>query len=481
MKTLVLICILFVSNSFAQISPTPGASKQLDSNEQLNELVGVVQKKLIVSVKDRESHVVKLISTDQLGKELNSFSLSKVFPEDIFFHVSYDKVIVLTTLTEGKKRVLRLQTLGPNLKLLETKDVLSHEIDSDIHAGGFVIEHSRNGNTFAVLHEIPNDLGGPEMLVIHAYDPDFNELWSSSFKTKLKQTNNPTNRLVVGNNGTVHVVKRHRKGNDFSYYVYQFIKDKNPVRHPLDLRGPRVSELNMTCDNQGNLLVSGFYTTTTFDESVGYFHRIYGADGHVKTKIQRAFKPAFMEKFIGKKAHKKGASLRFVEISAIISAGSNYLIVYENQLRETSKSKGSDKIDEINTNGPIHIECIDSKGDFVKATDIPVTQETWNSNSYFSSFFGFDLIPDKINQGSLIYNTISSDKTMTMTISKTTILNSKENGEHKLINVSSDQLKKDGSMLISPRLTHRSGENWYFILTDKNRQQITPAHAKHSY
>ncbi len=481
MKALVLICLLLTSSAFSQKTITAGKTQTLDGEHQLNELLGELKGRLIASAMDQENHVAKLISVDLKGNELLMFDLEKVFPEDIFFYVSCCQVIVLTAVVEDDQKILRLQILNEQLKLQSTKDILSHRIESDIHPGNFKIGRSMYQGQIAVLHEIPNKLGGTEELVVHMLDHDFGIQWTASYRTKIKQTNNPTNRIVVGDNGTVHVVKRHREGSSFKYFVYQFMEDKPAIQHTLDLRGPRITELNMACDYNGNLLVSGFYTTATYDESSGYFHRIYGGDGAVKTKIQRAFKPEFMEKFIGKKAHKKGASLSHVEISAVLSHDDNFLVVYENQMRETSKPKGSDKLNENFIDGPIHVVQIDAKGDFVNDIDISEKQNTWNKEHFFASFRAFDYKPDVITKSSFMVNEISSSsktRTAVTPFNKSAIVDINKKGDVSVITLNIPSTNTE-TALISPKLADRSSKNWYMILTNKSRTSITPAFVKH--
>ena len=473
MKTSLLLVLLWTTVSAVSQTIVPGDKTQsLEDDQYIQDVLGSTEEAIWFSVSNGSGMVTGVGRVGHNGQEMEIKSFdAPLKTENVFWSSNDSHLSVFTNELEGDVFQCKLEVFDDWMASSGKKVIASHDVQSHRFTGHFKFSESPSGDLIGILQEAPYPKGEPEHFQIYVFKPDGEQLWYKEHKTSFAQNTRPANQITVSDQGDVHLIKRTRSGSDYTFHLFSFQNGGGSVKpQKIDLRGPKIVDVSLACNAEHKLIVSGFYTTGSYDHSNGYFFRTYTPEGNSDITIQRKFPENILFPFLGKKAGKADAALTHVYLEDLLITQDHVYLLFEHVVDQNVRKKGSEYYELLTDYGTLILWSFDHEGNAEGFVEVAKHQRSWNDHGYFSSFH--DVVVDPTTW-TLIYNEIAAEDkgfktTVPFTATKFMWL------DHLEADIQTLSLPK--GQLLSPHLIHHTGEMTYdLLLTDYDRKTLQPA------
>ncbi len=250
---------LFFSQDFIQKWSTPVIksveTKIVDIQSDQDEIILFIKH-------DKEKNYLRFDRYDTLAQFIESVEL-RVDAQEVYkmFAVNNEIVVFCVDNFDDEK----IDELSVNVYTRKGEKVLSKVIFSQPSNGGyrnqFDVNVSPNGQFFgASCSEAFNEKLN-ETLHIKLLDRSLEQIQKKDILTTLLSDKKRVNITVVNNQGNVFILKKYKIKMDNYYMIYAVDKNGVESKTDLKLRVKKIADFLYTFDQEGNLILGGFFST----------------------------------------------------------------------------------------------------------------------------------------------------------------------------------------------------------------------------
>lgn len=369
---------------------------------------------MVALLDDNMNIEVKEIEIEYLGEKHDLESV-KIFREKVFvFTSTYDK-------KSDEKAYYFGQLDKKSMRLKGDMNLISKEIASKKRRSGGIDIRKDSTHLMAFIH-LPFVEGSKETLKFMIFEEGddlpkeynielpYSEEGFSIYRMLLKK------KLYIQGGEWIEGESGKRKDREYKRHFFSIDLETNEVMdYDYDLGDDIISDHRFIVDDEGNIMIAGFYSHNTSSGVQGIFYlQIDGDTKKVSTTTKEQFSEDFMlsnysdkqQAKIKKKAEKKDREIQMYNYDLdhlILNEGGGVTMVgerYYTRTVTTTDSNGNRRTTTYYYYGDIITCSVNAQGEIMWVTRVPKNQVTSNDGGYYSSYSMF-VDGDKIH---FLYN-----------------------------------------------------------------------------
>ena len=281
---------------------------------------------------------------------------------------------------ENKEDQLSAYTLNPKGELSSPTLIASLKSNGG-YLGMFKVAVSSDGQKVGVLCEKPFMKEKHEELVIKILDKDLQPLLTKDYIYTTASMKRRFNVPLINNKGSLYILKRARTKAKNKYFLTLIKESGVEEHHDLQLRSMRIADVTGEFNNEGELIVSGFYAGFNDFDFQGAFSIKYNESSVSVYRKEFMLPENLITGLKSKKEISKfGNGLNKFHVKKLIVTpkGSSYLIAEHLAVNKTEKES-------VEERKGIAVVKFSNKGDFLWAAPITSKQIDNLYDGYWSS------------------------------------------------------------------------------------------------
>jgi hypothetical protein len=265
MKQLYLILIFnfLVSNLLSQeIKPSWSSINTKNTETTFHSLQFDTDEILVFMNEELRKNYLKIDRFDTLNNLIGSIEVSVNAQEIVKTVALNNEIIVFTNDHILEKRIDQLSVFVFDKTGKQTyTETLFEQPSNGGYKNNFDISVAPNGQFFAVVCSEAFNEKLNENIHIKILDRSLKVIQSKVIHTPILSDKRRVNIPVVNNLGTVYLLKKYKIKLDNIYQLYSIDKSGVETKTDLKLRIKKIADFTYTLDQEGNLVLGGFYSS----------------------------------------------------------------------------------------------------------------------------------------------------------------------------------------------------------------------------
>lgn len=217
---------------------------------------------LVFMNEELRKNYLKIDRFDTLNNLIGSIEVLVNAQEIVKSVAKNNEIIVFTTDHIIEKRIDRLSVFVFDKTGKQTySETLFEQASNGGYKNNFDISVSPNGQFFAVVCSEAFNEKLNENIHIKILDRSLEVIQSKVIHTPILSDKRRVNVPVVNNLGTVYLLKKYKIKLDNIYQLYSIDKSGVETKTDLKLRIKKIADFTYTLDQEGNLVLGGFYSS----------------------------------------------------------------------------------------------------------------------------------------------------------------------------------------------------------------------------
>ena len=336
------------------------------------------------------------------------------------------QLIIFSVLNDKntKTKILFAQTVNKKTLKLSPKltniGTINYGGSKRGYTGSFSFNVSKDDKRILIYYSLPFKKGENQKLSFHIYDKDLNSVWKKAITMPYEDELFQVKSHQIQDNGDMYLLtkifqekpKDRIKGKpNYHYQIFAYSnKGKSVKEYPIVLKDKFLSEMNITINNQGDIICAGFYSNYSSNSLDGsYFLKIDSESKNIVSKNFKEFGLDFITQNMTDKQKKKtekrdekgqDAELYKYELDQIILREDGGAILvgeqYYVRVTTTTTSEGATRTVTHYYYNDILVISINPKGEIDWTEKIAKRQHTTDDGGFYSSYV-VSVVGDRIN------------------------------------------------------------------------------------
>jgi len=217
---------------------------------------------LVFMTDDQRKNYLRVDRFDTLNTILGSIELELKAQEIIKVVAVNNEIVVFTNEHVIEKRLDQLSVFVFDKLGKQTHSNILFELPSNGgYKNNFDVSISPNGQFFAVVCSEAFNEKLNENIHVKILDRSLEEVQSKVIHTPILSDKRRVNIPLINNDGTVYLMKKYKIKLDNNYQLYSIDKSGVESKADLKLRVKKIADFLYTLDQEGNLVLGGFFSS----------------------------------------------------------------------------------------------------------------------------------------------------------------------------------------------------------------------------